>query len=103
MEIKHQLTEITRAYEITGAEHMRNASGSWFEPERTTVTLVAVGGEMRPVHIEIRGPRIAGKQAGRYTDVGYAVSLDRVEPHYRNGEAPEWVRELVRQAAGGAS
>ena len=50
-----------------------------------------------PMWVNIRGRRV---KSGRYTEVGYAINADGVvEPHYRNGPAPQWIVELVERAS----
>lgn len=94
--------QVERFYEVSGVEPVPDAARCPLDPEGVTVTFRCQHGEEVPRarYVSIRGRRLRGaKTAGTYNTGGYSILPDgTVEPHYKTGEPPVWVQEIVNQA-----
>ena len=90
-EIAELPTKIVRTFHVRGATPtMRDPSRCEFTPEEITVD--SREGH-RPHYIEVKGRRT---KTGRITRTAYRIAPDgMVEPHHRNGPAPDWLAELI--------
>jgi hypothetical protein len=88
MKIELERTETHETYSVSGAPTMRDPSRCEFEPETVTVIHRDI-----PWWVGVKGRRT---RSGRYTETGYSItSSGEIEPHYRNGPAPQWLADLV--------
>jgi hypothetical protein len=90
VEIRLTRTETHKFYEVTDAPVMLDASRRQFLPEEVHVIHRGV-----PWWVGVKGWSVKGR---RFIQAGYGIQPDgTVEPHYRNGPAPQWLVELVTQ------
>lgn len=99
-EITRSRVDVERVYKVSGAEPVRDSARCPIDPSGATVSFVIRNGKTRAQSIVITGKRLRGaKTVGTYSRGYYGIRPDgSVESHYRTGDPPQWVTDVVRQA-----
>ncbi len=93
--------DVDRRYTVSDMEPVRDSAGCPLDPTAAVVRFRARRGrELAVVGVEVEGNRMRGlKTKGTHNRGYYTVQVDgTVEPHYRYGDAPDWVQDVVNRA-----
>jgi len=100
-EITNKAVEVTRRYTVEGMDPVPDSARCPLDPEEVTVSFrTRYGTVPHAAYIAIKGRRLRGKKTiGTYNQGGYSIRPDgTVEPHYKTGEPPAWVQEIVNRS-----